>query len=165
MKLSSQSTGSHPTAENSLLQFFYQLNSFLTSNCQYLSDDARLAECFGQDTSACHTLSHSFNAFSLECPETLTSLNFLPPEGHHYANTDQNRIASGGWSGYISMTHFRPFLPCISVECHETPISLSFLATIGTKIGRILAKINSFLEVVRIYQHVTFWDICALHCP
>ena len=88
-----------------------------------------------QDTSACHISGHSFHAFSLECSETPISLSFL---GHQRAILAKlNKFWR--WSGYISMPHFKTFLPCILLR-----ISLCFLAIRRLKLGQCQPESNNF---------------------
>ena len=54
------------------------------------------------------------------------------------------------WSGYIIMPPFRPFLPCILFRMPRNPNFTKFVGHQRAKIGPVLAKIESFLEVVSL---------------
>ena len=66
----------------------------------------------GQDTSACHILSNLFHGLSVECPETSIS-HFLATKRPTLGQYRPKSNNLWGWSGYISMPYFGPFLQSV----------------------------------------------------
>ena len=61
-----------------------------------------------------------------------------------------------GWSGWISMSNFRPFFPCVPKKIPETPNLTCFTKSKWYQnevYQQSVTKICSILKLVRIHQH------------
>ena len=89
---------------------------------------------------------------SFKCHETPISPSFWPPGGRNWANTGQNRIISWECQALsacgISGHSFHAF----SLNCPETPLSLSFEANRGPKFGWYRTKWNHLWRWILIFS-------------
>ena len=122
---------------------------FLVTRGPKLGKNRISTEC-GHDTFACQISGHSFHVFSSECPETPITLIFLHTIGLKLGQYWRKSNYFWKWSGYIIMPPFRPFLPCILFRMPGNPNFTKFVGHQRTKIGPVLAKTESFLEVVSL---------------
>ena len=110
----------------------------------------------GEDVPTCHISGYSFHAL------IYINVSFCPPQGQNTTNTDQIRTTSGDGQDtpacYILDHSFLAF-PLNDMKSEFQKVS----GHPSDDIGPILAKIESFLGVVRIYQHARFQVIPSMH--
>ena len=72
---------------------------------------------------------------------------FWPPQGQNWANTDQNETVPGGGQDTSACHIWSLTFHAFSLECLETPISLSFLATSRVSKTFVLYVLSTEAEV------------------
>ena len=118
-----------------------------------------------QDTSTCQIASHSSHAFWRKLPETPNLTCFTKSKWCQKRKINRpwpkfNKFWR--WSGYISMTKFRPFLHCVLQKMSGSyKFGLFHLVKMMPKWEKSTDDDPNFIssEVVRIHQHVKFQAI------